>query len=65
MERLFRLDEIEATTKRRVVTLRRDIREGRLKAIRINRQVRVPESALIEFLTRSAQPHTQRVKGAE
>ncbi|MBX3305628.1 MAG: helix-turn-helix domain-containing protein [Nitrospira sp.] len=56
MERLFRLDEIEATTRRKVVTLRRDIREGRLKAVRINRQVRVPESALMDFLSRAAQP---------
>lgn len=55
MERLFRLDEIEETINRKVVTLRKDIRDGRLRVIRIGRQVRVSESALIEFLSRSAQ----------
>jgi excisionase family DNA binding protein len=65
MERLFRLDEIEATTRRKVVTLRRDIREGRLKATRIGRQVRISETNLIDFLTRSGQPHTKTVKGLQ
>lgn len=58
MERLFKLDEIEATTRRKVTTLRRDIREGRLKVTRIGRQVRVSESALIDFLTRSGRTNT-------
>jgi excisionase family DNA binding protein len=53
MERLFKLDEIEQATKRKVVTLRGDVRAGRLAAIKIGRQVRVTESALMDFLARS------------
>ncbi len=63
MERLFRLDEIETTTRRKVVTLRRDIREGRLKATRIGRQVRISETDLLDFLSRSGQSHNKTVKG--
>lgn len=58
MEQLFRLDEVEITTRRKVVTLRKDIRDGRLRVIRIGRQVRVSESALVEFLSQAAQPKT-------
>lgn len=66
MEQLFRLDEVEIATRRKVVTLRKDIRDGRLRAIRIGRQVRVSESALIEFLSRSTQPNTtEAVKGPD
>jgi excisionase family DNA binding protein len=62
MERWFRLDEIEATTRRKVTTLRKDIRDGRLEAIHIGRQVRVSESALLDFLSRSAQPKAEAAK---
>lgn len=63
MEQLFRLDEIEAATRRKVVTLRRDIREGRLKATRINRQVRVSLTALNEFLSQAALEYPKSGKG--
>jgi hypothetical protein len=53
MEKLFTLSEVEKLTGRKVVTLRKDAREGRLHIIRICQQIRVPESNLLDFLART------------
>jgi excisionase family DNA binding protein len=50
MEKLFTLREIETHTGRAISTLRNDIREGRLKIVRLGRQVRVSERAVLDFI---------------
>lgn len=49
--RLLTLDDVEQATKRKKTTLRTDIREGRLKVIRLGRQLRVTEQALCDFIS--------------
>lgn len=48
---LLTLGEVERVTRRKTTTLRNDIRAGRLKIIRLGRQVRVTEEALREFIS--------------
>jgi len=48
--RLLSLAQITALIGRGESTLRRDIREGRLKPTRLGRQVRVSERALQQFI---------------
>lgn len=60
---LLTLRQVERVTRRKTTTLRNDIRAGRLKATRIGRQVRISETDLLDFLTRSGQSHTKTVKG--
>lgn len=50
MERLLTLADVESLTRRRVGTLRSDIREGRLAVVRLGRQVRVTEKSLRSFI---------------
>ena len=59
---LLTLRQVERVTRRRTTTLRNDIRAGRLKATRIGRQVRISETDLLDFLTRSGQLRSQTMK---
>ncbi len=47
---LLTLAQIEGLIGRKVTTLRTDIREGRLEAVRLGRQVRITEKSLRAFL---------------
>lgn len=50
MEQLHTLADVESLTKRRVGTLRSDIRRGDLAVVRLGRQVRVTEKSLRSFI---------------
>ncbi len=50
MDKLLSLPDLEKLTGRRVVTWRKDIREGKLPVVRIGRLVRVREMDLETFI---------------
>lgn len=50
MEKMLSLLEIDKLIARKPTTLRQDIRLGRLRAVKVNRQFRVKESELKRFL---------------
>ena len=60
LERLFRLDEASVLLRRSTCTLRRDIKAGRLKCIRLGRRILI-DAAELRRIMQEARSHTQRL----
>ena len=51
VDQLMTLREVETMTRRKVATLRKDIRQRRIAHVKIGRSIRIPRSVIEELIT--------------
>jgi putative molybdopterin biosynthesis protein len=58
MEEVYTLEEVAERLKVSLSTVRRLVRENKIRTSRVGRQIRITESALMEFLNTQQEDHT-------